>query len=284
MASRLSKLHGQEVSAVPKAANRRRFLLLKGDTPMLDEVKALQTIEALDKAGAGELFELLSEKPERGVEVVTFLKAGGNAMKCASCGAAVASGTDTCPECGKATKVAKAAIKKNADGSYDLSAIPEDQRPAIETMLKAADTELATTKAELEKSDAERRRLADEHDRTVYLAKANAIKGLPGIATEDLAVLLRKAAGGMGEDFGKLYDVLQKASSAVLGGALNELGSTLAARAGSAHAEVESKVADLRKADASLTIERARARVLKSNPDLFRRVSQELDEAKSARG
>lgn len=59
MPAKLKRLLNQEISLVPKAANRRVFALTKGDGMALDEIKALEAIEALDKQGDGELLAAL---------------------------------------------------------------------------------------------------------------------------------------------------------------------------------------------------------------------------------
>ena len=58
----LKDLMVREVSTVGRAANRRRFLVLKGDTEMFDEVAGLEALERLDKDGMGDVIKLLEGK------------------------------------------------------------------------------------------------------------------------------------------------------------------------------------------------------------------------------
>ena len=58
----LKDLMVREVSTVGRAANRRRFLVLKGDTEMFDEIKALEAIQRLDEDGMGAAITLLEGK------------------------------------------------------------------------------------------------------------------------------------------------------------------------------------------------------------------------------
>lgn len=75
MPKRLVGIQGAETSIVTRAANKRRFLVLKGDRAMpkreLDEVKALEHIESIDQAGLGESIEKLAgEDPENIDELI----------------------------------------------------------------------------------------------------------------------------------------------------------------------------------------------------------------------
>lgn len=318
MPRELSELEAREVSLVGKAANRRRFLVMKGDTEKMDEVKALQAIEKIDAAGNGDLIELLAaenaddvadliktemsdEEKRRAVAAMRVMGAdlakkllakaepakAENDAKCPHCGGMNPTGAAMCKECGKpmtakgVTKMAE--IRKNDDGSYDLSAVPEDQRPAIEAVLKSADTREAALRADLQKAadeaDKAKQALAKaeaEKELTAAIRKCEEFKGLPGMTPDDFAadlVTIRKALAP--ERYEKLCQMLKGAAAVVVkSGLLKESGASEGGEQ-TARAELNAKADELRKSDPKLTPEQARARVIKSDKVLAERVSAE---------
>lgn len=75
----LDGLNTEEVSLVNRAANKRRFLIRKGATMALDDVKALALIEKADAAGLGAVLEALVSdgEPLTDAQVAKLMKATG---------------------------------------------------------------------------------------------------------------------------------------------------------------------------------------------------------------
>jgi len=331
MPKRLSGLEGAEISLVPKAANRRRFLLLKGDTEMFDEVKALEQVAAIDKAGLGDAVEALASTAENASAAALLKDAGLNEtetarvkaafrvlgeelgkkvlakatpadegdgkMPCPECGAMVSKEAKFCPECGAGMKAGAkkakseddmtkgAKISKADDGTWDLSAIAEDQRPAIEAVLKAQDAETAVLKEKVEKESKERARLEDEKQKVEFIRQAGEFAHLPGAKADDLGPILRKAAGAMEpKEYEKLREVLKGADKIAEDSALfTELGAAGPGTGdGSAYGKITALAEELRKGDTKLSPEQAKARIIKTHPELFKQHQAELDLLKRA--
>lgn len=310
MTQRLSEMNGKEISLVTRPANRRRFLLLKGDTgDAMDDVKALQHVEQIDKEGLGSAIEALAgadtdfakdvlakasmtddEKtrlkaalrvmgPEIAKKMATLLAEPGTVEK----EEPVAKKSDD--EKPKDEKPA-VTVTKNADGSWDFSALPETQRPVFEAVIKAQEADTAKLREDLKKADERAaaseeklNALAAEKDRAESIQKAAEFKDLPGAAPDDVGPILLKIKKALdAAEYEKLTQILKASAAIVRKSALflevgaGEQGGT------SAHAELASKAAELRKADTTLSPQAARAKVLKSDPDLSNRVMAEETE------
>lgn len=104
------------------------------------------------------------------------------------------------------------------------------------------------------------------------MRKRAAAAGLP----EAQADIVLKASKGDADAFGKLLDMMKASTAQAKTASLfSEFGSTRVAKEGSAAAEVEGKAAEIIKGDASLSPAAARAKVLKANPELYRRQREE---------
>jgi len=98
------------------------------------------------------------------------------------------------------------------------------------------------------------------------------LKHLPGKADET-ATLLMKARVGMGEDYAKLETLLKSADAIIQKGSfLKNLGSEIAIE-GSPEAELESEVKKAMEADPDAKEAVVRANILKTNSELYRRLS-----------
>lgn len=288
----------------------------------MDEVKALQHIEKIDADGHGDLIEALAGTDPEGADafiakaeltdedkrrVKAALRVMGTDVakkylaalepkvekeegaKCPHCDASNKTGALMCKDCGKpmtakgVSKMANVDIQKNADGSYNLDAFPEEQRPALEAVLKAADTQVAATRAELEKAAAKAQeseaRLATiqaETERKESIQKAAEFRDLPGANPDDLGPVLLKIKKALDPaEYEKLTSILKASATIVRRSALfTEIGSDVAG-ANTARAELDKKVDDLRKSNPKLTVEAARAQVYKSDKALMDRVQAE---------
>lgn len=306
MTQRLSELTGREISLVTRPANRRRFLLLKGDTgDAMDDVKALQHVEQIDKEGLGSAIEALAGADSDFAKDVLAKAMMTEDEKARLRAALRVMGPEMAKKVLKAaepeeeeTPVAKkddekpkdekpaVTVTKNADGSWDFSALPETQRPVFEAVIKATEADSAKLREDLKKADERAaaseeklNALAAEKDRAESIQKAAEFKDLPGAAPDDMGPILLKIKKALdAAEYEKLTQILKASAAIVRKSALfMEVGAGDQGGA-SAHAELASKAAELRKADTTLSPQAARAKVLKSDPDLSNRVMAEETE------
>jgi len=307
MPQRLSELHSKEVSLVGRAANRRRLLLLKRDGEAMDEVKALQHIEQLDKDGLGEALEALTTADSELATSVLSKAAMTEVEKTRVKAALRVMGADLAKklpgflrEAGaieeekpvkkndekpedKVVVQPSAEITKNADGSWNLSALPDAQRPAFEAVIKAQETEAAKLRTDLQKAAEDAKAAQDslatiqaEKDRADAIAKAAEFKDLPGANPDDFGPILVKVKKALEPaEYEKLTGILKASAVIVRKSPLfAELGAEGASET-SAKAELHRKAEALRKTDATLSIQQARAKVIKSDTALMQRVNEE---------
>lgn len=176
-----------------------------------------------------------------------------------------------------------AKFSKSEDGAYDLTAIPEAQRPAVLAILTKADED----RERLEKAETRLATMIEKEDRQVYLRKAAGMTHLPGVKPEDFAEVLRDAGKNMKpEHFTKLEATLTKADTLLSKSALfGELGVASAAESDAdPEAEIVAKAVEVQKSEKGLSPEAARARVLKGDPALARRVIEAHDRKIAKRG
>ncbi len=312
MAKRLARLNGEEISIVTRAANRRRFLLTKGET--MDEIKALQAVEAIDKDGLGDAIEALashdpaisadilakSDLDEAGkAKLKAAMRVMGNdlatsllvkaaapeTVECADCGKMIAKSAAFCPNCGSKVSDPEDATDGGSDENAEdakgkkkgKKMAKSDEKPdelsdAVKALLQKAEDEKADLKTRLEKAEADTAKLAAEKRRARFIKLAGELKHLPPVVADDFAAVLDKTEAGLGEkDFGKLFTVLKSADAVAADSSLfKEFGSAQSGETQSAATQIESKAEELRKADPSLSPERARTKVLKANPALYR--------------
>ena len=167
-----------------------------------------------------------------------------------------------------------AQFKKSADGSYDLSGYPEDMQPAIRSLLQKSDEQAVQLATMIEKED-----------RQAFLSKAAGMTHLPDVKPEDFAEVLRAAAKGMKPElFTKLEATLTKADTMIAKSALfHEIGSEVPGEAGDPEEEIAAKATEIQKSEKGLSPEVARARVLKGDPALARRVIAAHDQKIAAK-
>lgn len=276
MATQLTDLTVDEVSLVDRAANRRRFLLMKsaghtGDDMAIDEVKILKTVETIDKAGFGPALEALAadKDPTETEELLKSVPEADRPKARAAIrvlGGALAKSLMTPKTVEKIVeKTVVPGVIKKADGSYDLSGVKDETaRAALEITLKKADE----ADARATKVEKERRR---EH---VTKAITTDFKHLPGVTADDFAPIIEKVQDALEpKEYTRLTTALKAASEAIRKGAMfTELGRDASGvAAGTAAAEIQAKAEELRKADPKMTIEQARARVIKSDRPLYDR-------------
>lgn len=202
--------------------------------------------------------------------------------------------TDQLPDDWKVNKedrmseTAQAVPVKKEDGTWDLSAVPEDQRPALELVLKAHDDEVAelrkqaeteTTKADeaikIAKAEQEKRETRE------FIAKSAELDQLVKDDDEFGPVLreIAKAeeAGHLSEGTVKKLDTVLKAANETIasGSVFNEFGRAGHGSGGDAETKVENIAKALREADPTLTKEQAFSKALEQNPALYDEIRKE---------
>lgn len=177
---------------------------------------------------------------------------------------------------------------KKEDGTWDLSAVPEEQRPALELLMKSHDDELAelrkTAEAEATKAD-EATKIAkaveEKLETAEYIAKSSSLEHLTKDDAEFGPVLrvIAKAeeAGHLPEGtVEKLDTVLKAANEAIEKGDLfSEVGRAGHGAGGDAQAKLDAKAAELRKDDPTLTKEGAVSKALELDPSLYTDIRKE---------
>ncbi len=146
----------------------------------------------------------------------------------------------------------KRRVVKCGSVEIDVTDMPDAQRAGIEMMAKEQD-KLA-------------KKLADEtRERRRRDAVAKAAKEFPSLKSDDVADLLVEAEDISKERLQKLEDVLKQAEAlAKSGAATSEIGSAAADMGGDEWSRIEAAAENLRKTDASLTIEQAVDKILKT--------------------
>lgn len=173
---------------------------------------------------------------------------------------------------------------KKEDGTWDLSGVPDESRPAFDAFLKEQDAELERIRKERddERSDLEKKadealQIAkaeqDKRETAEFIAKAEEL----GQDVEFGPVLKAISAAVESDTFEKLEAVLKAAhEQAKAAGLYKEIGrSGGAGTAGSAEAELTAKADEIRKADTSLSAEQALEKAYTDNPELFARMREE---------
>lgn len=294
MPQRLSDISPDEVSLVHRGANRRQFLFAKGDENVVEVAPELAT--ALETAGEGEdaIFKALQDAGvdvEQGAAAIAafrLLKANADELPAPFAAALAAiEGNEFTPE--PAPPAPDPVLKneeesvpvdgvpfKKSDGSWDLSSVPEEQRPALEVVLKAADAENAALRSEIsnrderiEKAEQIAQTERDLREQREFLAKAEQLDKLP-LAPDEFGPLLKTIAGAVDETtYGKLEGVLKAANEAVEQGALfSELGRDGIAST-DAEQQIEKAADKLREGDPTLTKQQAIAKALDADPELY---------------
>jgi hypothetical protein len=180
------------------------------------------------------------------------------------------------------TDTATVPVRKE-DGTWDLSAVPEDQRPALELVLKAHDDELVELRKEAddEKSKADEAIEIAKSERETretreYIAKSEQLDQLAKDDSEFGKVLKSigqaERDGHLPEGTGTALDEVLKAANEAV-----EKGALFAENGRGGHggdnsegwAKVEAAAAELRKADPSLSKEQAVAKALEDDPSLY---------------
>ncbi len=153
----------------------------------------------------------------------------------------------------------------------------------------AAEAEAKARADEVKKADelrAEVQKLRDAEERREFIAKAEKLKAVPGLSTDELATLLHAVSKGRAvpsEIAKKLEASLASVDEVVRKSKLfSESGSLGRGGEGSARSKIEAIAKSILEKDAKLTIEKARVQAAESNPDLYREAQAEQSKARKA--
>lgn len=150
---------------------------------------------------------------------------------------------------------------KKADGSYDLSGVPKEQRAIVEALWKQA-----------ERADQLAKELREEKElriRKEFEERAKQFDNLP-ISAEELGRILQAFHEKAKEEYDKIERLLRAVNEA-LGQSeiLKEFGSSYNGSSGGAWTKIEKLAQGLIQKDANLTKEKAISIVLEANPQLY---------------
>lgn len=179
---------------------------------------------------------------------------------------------------------------KKEDGTYDLSAIPEDARAAVEAVLKERDDRDAEL-VELRKTADEQKSKADEaieiakserdaRETKEFVAKSAGYENIAKTDTEFGEVL--KSIHRAEQDkhlpdgtLAALETVLKAADEQIAKGDLFAEQGHVGGGSSDAESKVDAVIAEIRKADPSLTREQAYDQALKNDPSLYDEIRKE---------
>lgn len=150
---------------------------------------------------------------------------------------------------------------KKADGSFDLSGVPKEQRAIVEALWKQA-----------ERADQLAKELREEKElriRKEFEERAKQFDNLP-ISAEELGRILQAFHEKAKEEYDKIERLLRAVNEA-LGQSeiLKEFGSSYNGSSGGAWTKIEKLAQGLIQKDANLTKEKAISIVLEANPQLY---------------
>lgn len=178
------------------------------------------------------------------------------------------------------SETAQAVPVKKDDGSWDLTGVPEEQRPAFEAVFKAQEDELAELRkeAEAEASKAENaeriaKAVEEKLAKAEYVAKAEGYDNLAKSADElgELLYDIAKAETDENLPAGtseKLTELLKAANEAAKD-VFKEAGRVGGNGKGDAETRLEAAAVEIRKADPSLTKEQAFVKALDNDKTLY---------------
>lgn len=192
-------------------------------------------------------------------------------------------------EDGSMSETAQAVPVRKEDGSWDLSAVPEENRDAVEKALETVAKEHEDELAELRKAKEAEESKADEAIRkadalTERIEKSDYVtisKSLDNLAKDDtefgdLLYSIRKAedAKHLPEGtFEKLETVLKAANESAA--IFVEIGKTGHGEQKDAQGKLDAAAEEIRKAEPALTREQAVAKALDRDPNLYTEIRKE---------
>jgi len=265
--SRLLDLEVEEVSFVDRAANRRRFLLLKRDEMSKEEILKVALEADLENESEIESFITEHEVDDEAGEAIRAM---------ARLLTSYADGIDDKVMKNLGPALGFESIKEDPpvddNKKPDTRDLPPEARKQIEALWKKAE------ETSQERDDLAERIASIEEERKVmtFVKKASTFGNLP-IAAEELGPILKEMSEGISEDSAtKIEELLASLDKAIRSGDLfSEMGSAGINNAGSALASVQAKAAEIKKSDPTVNDAEALKRVMSSDPELAKRYSEE---------
>lgn len=282
--NRLTDLEVAEVSLVGKPANKRSFLVFKeeGGVEMPDvNEKILEILQEelpeniVSQLAEGELEDLEEEEMEALRSAVKLLRAYKQELPENVLETLAELAELKLPENEEEEVIgqdedekimAKKMLKgypepvKKADGSFDLSGVPKEQRAIIEALWKQA-----------ERSELLEKQLQNEVDQRLvkqFVEKAEAFSNLP-IKASEIGPVFKTLAERAPKEFEKIDSILKAVDEALGQSKLyKEIGSNHQG-ASNAWDKVEQLAAQIVQKDNQMTKEQAIAKVLEQNPALY---------------
>jgi hypothetical protein len=273
--NRLTDLNVAEVSLVGRPANKRSFLVFKSaeggnKMPEINE-QILEVLKAeLPKEMEAELVKAnLSEKAVDAVKgALKILSAYKSEMPADILGTLAKLAQmenprhyDDDKKKAKTTKGLESyAPVKKADGSFDLSGVPEEQQAIVEALWKQA-----------ERSELLEKQLKEEQDQRLikqFVEKAQSFVNLP-IKAAEIGPVFKAIAEKSPKEFEQIDALLKAVDTALAESKIyKELGSNHQG-ASNAWDKVEQMAAQIVQKDENITKEQAITRVLEQNPNLY---------------
>lgn len=273
MANRLTDIHVEKIDLVGSPAIRRTITLFKsqdGDRSVKTD-ELIAAIEKLDEKGKVALQKALGEPAD---PIKALKELGDEERKVLAEALGIA---EPEPEDKFTARVLKALGLSRPPEDVKLPEAVQKAVTAMETRLAKAEEETAAAKKDADEAKTKLAKAEAERRRERFIQKAQQFQSLPGVTADDFAVILEKIDTAVGaEEFQKVEQVFRAAQEQVRQADIyREIGTGGAGTGGDVYAEVQQKAVELRKADATLTIEQARARVWNEEPELFRRYNEE---------
>jgi len=278
MKALLKDVEPHEVSLVHRAANRRRYLLLKnesgGSKVNIDAIKDILGTEAENE----ESFKAVLSKSnveDDGAEGLISAFRLFNAYRESASPEVMASlleamGVESAAPA--ATETTDTSEVSKSDGKPDLSKVPDEIRGQVEKLFKSMEDkekQIATLREQVEKSQRESRRRE-------FVEKAEQMPHIPtpdGVSFVDVLMGLADKAP---EEYAALEQILTSVDQTIEKSDLfKSYGNAGATRSGTAEAELKQRAEAIRKSDSSVSLADAMDRVFEQDKDLQRRYLEE---------
>lgn len=304
--TRLKSLRAGEVSLVGRAANKRRFLILKSEeeVPMDDILQAILNTDLANEAEVDEIVKGMSDKAVVAVKAAMRMlhaykeeipkdileKLGKVAGMVDPTEKAAPAACEKCEKCADLQKTADEAIAKVAvleqqlkdaapvqksEEGLDLNTLPEEVRKQLEPVFKAQD-ELRAQNARLEevlKAEQDQKRTAE------FVAKAGTYENLP-IDKDKFGPVLKAISDNCGQETLAAVEQVLKAADEGLhqAGSLKQQGKDVHSEGAktSAWGRIEAMARQvIEKDNDGLSFHQAVARVCEQHRDLYEEAMQE---------
>lgn len=292
MPSQLIDIEVDEVSLVDKAANKRKFLLKKAETPNVEELsmneeilKAANEVELDNESDVTEAVKK-AELSEKGTEAAKFvlqiLKAANEDLPKEFYAELVTlAGGELPVKEVEVEKIVEVEKKSDEDKLADLEKkaksieLSDEDR---ETLVKSlAEAKVAKELAETIQKDLQKEKDLRKEAEFVQTAEKE-FSNLPTEATK-LGVILKKASEALGdEDYQEIHRLLKAADEAVASRKdFENVGNSMTTGSGAYEKMVTAAKELISKSDKDMTLSEAITKVAVQNPSLYEEYRQEVN-------